>query len=89
MLHDPKRTAALIIAGMPKDGPDASADGPDGMGGHDEDLHGLAEDLISAVHSKDAAAVADAFRAMFLAMESEPHDEAEEPDEEGDSEMAG
>lgn len=38
----------------------------------------LANDLIEAVKAGDQQGVADAFRALFLAMESEPHDEAGE-----------
>ena len=36
-----------------------------------------AQDLIDAVHSKDAKAVESAFKAMFKACEKEPHEEVE------------
>ena len=50
---------------------------------HDEDsqeaeydmLESAAEDLISAVHSKDVKAVCSALRAAFEMMESQPHEE--------------
>lgn len=40
-------------------------------------LESAAEDLISAVHSKDVKAVCSALRAAFQMCESEPHEEAE------------
>jgi hypothetical protein len=46
----------------------------DGDGDHA--LIACAEDLIRAIHAKDAQSVADAFRAAFEVLESEPHDEA-------------
>ncbi len=44
-------------------------------GEHEPGLMAAAEDLISAVHSKDANAVADAFKAAFEVCESCPHEE--------------
>lgn len=38
-------------------------------------LESAAEDLISAVHSKDVKAVCSALRAAFEMMESQPHEE--------------
>lgn len=38
-------------------------------------LESAAEDLISALHSKDVKAVASALRAAFQIYDSEPHDE--------------
>lgn len=40
-----------------------------------DSLESAAEDLISAIHSKDIKAVASALRAAFDLMESEPHTE--------------
>lgn len=40
-------------------------------------LESAAEDLISAVHSKDVKSVAQALRAAFEMCESQPHEEAE------------
>ena len=40
-----------------------------------DSLHSAAEDLISAVHSKNVAAVAEALRAAFELCDSEPHEE--------------
>jgi hypothetical protein len=47
---------------------------------HDEDsdydmLESAAEDLISAVHSKDVKAVCSALRAAFQMLDMEPHSE--------------
>lgn len=41
-------------------------------------LESAAEDLISAVHSKNVKAVCSALRAAFEMCESEPHEEAEQ-----------
>lgn len=38
-------------------------------------LESAAEDLISAIHSKDVKAVCSALRAAFEMMESQPHEE--------------
>lgn len=40
-------------------------------------LHACAEDLISAVHSKDVAGVASALKAAFELCEMYPHEEAD------------
>jgi hypothetical protein len=40
-----------------------------------DSLEAAAEDLIAAVHSKDAKAVCVALRAAFELMDSEPHEE--------------
>ena len=48
---------------------------------HDEDFDSLevaAEDLMNAVHSKNAKAVASALRAAFELCDSEPHEEGHE-----------
>lgn len=40
-------------------------------------LESAAEDLISAVHSKDVKAVCSALRAAFEMMDAQPHEEGE------------
>ncbi len=40
-------------------------------------LESAAEDLISAVHSKDVKAVASALKAAFEMCDSQPHEEGE------------
>ena len=42
-----------------------------------DSLHSAAEDLITAVHSKNVSAVAEALRAAFELCDSEPHREGE------------
>lgn len=61
---------------------DASASGPvDSIkrtpdDGEDHDfMHDVAQDLIDAVHSKNAKAVAEALQAAFQLADSEPHEE--------------
>lgn len=46
----------------------------DGADAYDP-VHSAAEDLISAIHSKDVSAVAEALKAAFALLDSEPHDE--------------
>ena len=43
----------------------------------DPGLMAMAEDLIRAVHAKDAAAVVDAMQCAFDMMETQPHQENE------------
>lgn len=50
----------------------------------DEELHAISEDFIQAVHAKDAQAVADAFRAAFECLESQPHEEGPHFEDEDD-----
>jgi hypothetical protein len=49
---------------------------PDGEEEYDP-MHSAADDLISAVHSKDTKAVAEAWRAGHQLLNSEPQDEDE------------
>lgn len=75
----PKKQPSLIVAKV-------SADGHKEEMSHDgEENHGLmsaAEDLIRAVHAKDAHATVEALRSAFEIMELEPHDEAPHPEQE-------
>lgn len=50
----------------------------DGTESQDDSLQSIAGDLIAAVHSKDAKAVAAALEAAFYACDAEPHDEGEQ-----------
>lgn len=63
-----KRKAVTAILGPASPGVGAKGDdsGPD-------DLEVLAEELIDAFHSKDAALVAAGLRAVFDKLDSEPH----------------
>ncbi len=72
----PKPQTGIIVETRKSDGgskPDES-----------EENHGLtacAEDLIRAVHAKDAKAVASALQAAFEVCESYPHEEGEHTNE--------
>jgi hypothetical protein len=62
---------------MPADKVERKSDHPD-----EEDmdyLEGCIEELIAAIHGKDARAAARAFRDAFEVCESEPHEEYNEP----------
>ncbi len=66
MMGDKKRAIAAILGPHPSeqkedDGPDAS--------------HAVAEELIEALHAKDAAGVVSALRALFDEFDSQPHAE--------------
>jgi hypothetical protein len=70
----PKSQTGVIIQARK---PDADKEPKDS---EDQGLKACAEDLISAVESKDSSRVAAALRAAFQICESEPHDEAEDTD---------
>jgi len=66
----PKKAAAVMIA---KRKPSGSIEPMHEEGEQDPGLMSAAEDLISAVHAKDAKGVADALKAAFEMADSEPH----------------
>ena len=78
MFTDRKKNAALLVAGIDGSGGDDKGSDDDS---HGEDLEDLADDLLRAITSKSPGAIAEAFRAMFMSCESEPHDEGGEEDE--------
>lgn len=81
----PKKIASVIVA---KTKPTGGIEPKGEEGEHDPALMSAAEDLISAVHMKDAVAVADALRAAFDICDSEPHVEGEHlNDDEDESEQ--
>lgn len=49
--------------------------------GYDEELHVVAQDLISAMKAGDVKGVAEALRASHDICDSEPHEEGEHEDE--------
>lgn len=70
----PKKITSIIIAKHKPEG------GIEPMHEEDEEmpeLVGAAESLISAVHSKDAKAVAEALKAAFEVCDAYPHQEGE------------
>lgn len=78
MHHDGKPLAALILAKA------HHPDEEDEEGkGDEQGLEAAAEDLITAIHDKDADAVVEALRNAFSILDAEPH---EEGPHEGESE---
>lgn len=75
----PKRSEpTLIIKTRSPDGtmPESHSDDSEDAG-----LIAASEDLCKAIESKDYTAIAKAWRAGFEILESQPHDEAEQPNE--------
>lgn len=68
----PKKMASVIIASRKPSG-EITPEHEEGE--HEPGLMSAAEDLISAVHAKDASAVASALSAAFEMMEEQPHEE--------------
>lgn len=71
MMGDRKKLVAGILGPPPEAKHEAKDEGP-------EALQAIAQELIDAVHAKDADGVAQAFEAAFLELESRPHPEAGE-----------
>jgi hypothetical protein len=67
MIADKKRALVSIL------GPDSSNVGAVGSADEPDSLGLIAQELIEAVHAKDAEAVKDALRAAFMCCDSEPH----------------
>lgn len=67
--------AVGIIAKLhpPKDGEDGSPSVE--TEDHEGEKHAIAQELIHAVHSGDAAGVVSAFEGLFQCMEESPHEE--------------
>lgn len=59
---EPKKITSVLVSKRKSDG---TADTLQEEGEHDPGLLSAAEDLISAVHAKDANAVADALKAAY------------------------
>lgn len=75
----PKKIASVIMA---KTKPEGGVEDERHEDEQDPGLMSAAEDLISAVHAKDAAAVAEALEAAFEILDSQPHEEGEHLEEE-------
>ncbi len=68
----PKKQVGIIVAHRKPDG------GPEITHEEGDELHALeaiSEDLIRAMHSKDARAVAESLKAAFEMCETYPHEE--------------
>lgn len=66
----PKKISGMIMAKVKPEG-DMQSEGMEGD--HDPALMSAAEDLISAIHAKDAMRVASAIKAAFEISDSDPH----------------
>ena len=51
-------------------------------GGDDEECYALGQDLLDAMSGKDAMGAYNALKAIFLKIDSEPHEEYQEEEEE-------
>lgn len=71
-MHNSKKLAGLIVGDLDGEDGDTTGEPPNPMG---DELVDLADDLLMAIESKSAEHVADAFRAMLLKVETEPHEE--------------
>lgn len=67
----PKKMSTTVIVAHPDGKEHEEGEQPD-------DLQMAAEDLIHAVHMKDASAVSHALHAAFMICDAMPHEEAEE-----------
>lgn len=70
----PKAVSGIIISHRKSDGSDPKNEPEDQ---EDQGLMACAEQMIRAMHAKDAQGVAEAFKAAFEILESAPHEEAE------------
>lgn len=67
------RKQGSVVAVVTK--PDGSNESMGPVDEHDPAFMSAADDLISAIHSKDSKAVADALKAAFTICEAYPHKE--------------
>lgn len=66
----PKTVAGVIVSKRKPDGGQETSDETPGLDGG---LQAAAQDLIDAVHAKDAERTASAIRAAFEILDAEPH----------------
>ncbi len=76
---EPKKLASVIVAKRKPSG-ETEIKGEEGEAMPEAVM--LAEELIRAVHAKDAEAVAEALEAAFMHFDSEPHVEGKHLEEE-------
>lgn len=56
----------------------------DDEGQEDAAMQAAAQDIITAIHNNDSTHLAHALRAAFQILDSEPHDEGEHTNEQGE-----
>jgi len=78
MIHDEKGAVAIILGKMkPKhDSEEQMEERPDAS------LHACSEELLDAIHAKDAKGVTEALKAFFHIADSMPHEEGRHISEE-------
>lgn len=81
IIPDRKKAATIIISHM-MDPQMREKEHEKEEKSEDEECDALGKELIDALASKDAMAVYDAVKAIFLKADSEPHKEGEHEDEE-------
>ena len=82
MIHDEKAAVAIILGKIKPKGA-AHHVAEEHMESHpDESLHAIAEEVLQAIHGRDAAALADALKAFFHVADAMPHEEGEHIPEE-------
>lgn len=84
IIPDRKKAATIIISHMMD--PQMREKEPKEEKSRDEECDALGSELIDALASKDAMAVYDAVKAIFLKADSEPHVEGEHEGEEEEEE---
>jgi hypothetical protein len=75
----PRQQTGLIVSTRK---PDGGSEESHTEGQEDEGLHACSEDLIKAIHSKDAHGVTAAIKAAFEILDSMPHEEGPHTNEE-------
>ena len=87
-MADNKKQVALILAQLRpgnesmEESPEMEAEEHDAeMMEHEEKLHAIADELISAVKHGDTSATVEALRAAFLCLDASPHVEGEHIEE--------
>ena len=80
MIIPDKKKAATVIVSMMGKGPDEPEEKEEGN--DDEECHALGQDLLDAMSGKDAMGAYNALKAIFLKIDSEPHEEYQEEEEE-------
>lgn len=76
IFHDQKRMASTILGNMTPAPMDAKMDAPEAADESKEGMCSAAEDMIAALHAKDADALVSAFMDMLeMAKDMKPEDD--------------
>lgn len=73
-----KKPGIEIVLGMGKPKGMPKEEGEEHEGGYGEEHRVMAEEMLDAIKAGDADALAQAFKGLFHACESEPHEEYNE-----------